>query len=58
MYPHRIDIFEDYIYGAGLKNGAFRIQKFGNGEMEYLNLNVEKAKSVLIAHHYKQPYCK
>ncbi|XP_077129136.1 low-density lipoprotein receptor-related protein 1B isoform X2 [Ranitomeya variabilis] len=56
MYPHRIDIFEDYIYGAGLKNGAFRIQKFGNGAMEYLNLNVEKAKSVLIAHHYKQPY--
>ncbi|XP_041434027.1 low-density lipoprotein receptor-related protein 1B-like [Xenopus laevis] len=55
LYPHRIDIFEDYIYGAGLKNGAFRIQKFGSGVMEYLNLNVEKTKSVLVSHHYKQP---
>ncbi|KAG6937812.1 LDL receptor related protein 1B, partial [Chelydra serpentina] len=54
LHPHRIDIFEDYIYGAGPKTGAFRVQKFGSGSVEYLNLNVDKTKSALIFHRYKQ----
>lgn len=58
LHPHRIDVFEDYIYGAGPKNGVFRVQKFGHGSVEYLALNVDKTKSVLISHRYKQLDCK
>ncbi|MBZ3875678.1 Low-density lipoprotein receptor-related protein 1B [Sciurus carolinensis] len=54
LHPHRIDIFEDYIYGAGPKNGVFRVQKFGHGSVEYLALDVDKTKGVLISHRYKQ----
>uniref|UniRef100_A0A8C6XVP1 LDL receptor related protein 1B n=1 Tax=Naja naja TaxID=35670 RepID=A0A8C6XVP1_NAJNA len=54
LHPHRIDIFENYIYGAGPKNGAFRVQKFGHGAVEYLNLETDKTKSALISHRYKQ----
>ncbi|XP_015680235.1 low-density lipoprotein receptor-related protein 1B-like, partial [Protobothrops mucrosquamatus] len=54
LHPHRIDIFENYIYGAGPKNGAFRVQKFGHGIVEYLNLETDKTKSTLISHRYKQ----
>ncbi|KAI1237378.1 Low-density lipoprotein receptor-related protein 1B [Lamprotornis superbus] len=39
LHPHRIDIFEDYIYGAGPKNGAFRVHKFGKSLVEYLMPN-------------------
>ncbi|KAK2506918.1 hypothetical protein MC885_011209, partial [Smutsia gigantea] len=55
LHPHRIDVFEDYIYGAGPKNGVFRVQKFGNSLVEYLALDVDKTKGVLISHRYKQP---
>ena len=58
LHPHRIDVFEDYIYGAGPKNGVFRVQKFGHGSVEYLALNVDKTKGVLISHRYKQLDCK
>uniref|UniRef100_A0A8C4MYX3 LDL receptor related protein 1B n=1 Tax=Equus asinus asinus TaxID=83772 RepID=A0A8C4MYX3_EQUAS len=44
LHPHRIDVFEDYIYGAGPKNGVFRVQKFGHGSVEYLALDVDKTK--------------
>ncbi|XP_048808618.1 low-density lipoprotein receptor-related protein 1B isoform X3 [Lagopus muta] len=54
LHPHRIDIFEDYIYGAGPKNGAFRVHKFGRSLVEYLRVDVDKAKSALIFHRYKQ----
>ncbi|KAL4688410.1 hypothetical protein H8959_004662, partial [Pygathrix nigripes] len=54
LHPHRIDIFEDYIYGAGPKNGVFRVQKFGHGSVEYLALNIDKTKGVLISHRFKQ----
>ncbi|GAB0191315.1 low-density lipoprotein receptor-related protein 1B [Grus japonensis] len=54
LHPHRIDIFEDYIYGAGPKNGAFRVHKFGRSLVEYLSVDVDKAKSALIFHRYKQ----
>ncbi|KAJ7345792.1 hypothetical protein JRQ81_001742, partial [Phrynocephalus forsythii] len=56
LHPHRIDIFENYIYGAGPKNGAFRVPKFGHGSVEYLNLDIDKTKSTLISHRYKQTY--
>lgn len=58
LHPHRIDVFEDYIYGAGPKNGVFRVQKFGNSLVEYLALDVDKTKGVLISHRYKQLDCK
>lgn len=58
LHPHRIDVFEDYIYGAGPKNGVFRVQKFGHGSVEYLALDVGKTKGVLISHRYKQLDCK
>lgn len=58
LHPHRIDVFEDYIYGAGPKNGVFRVQKFGRGSVEYLALDVGKTKGVLISHRYKQLDCK
>lgn len=57
LHPHRIDIFEDYIYGAGPKNGAFRVHKFGKSLVEYLSVDVDKAKSALILHRYKQTDC-
>lgn len=57
LHPHRIDIFEDYIYGAGPKNGAFRVHKFGKSLVEYLSVDVDKAKSALIFHRYKQMDC-
>ncbi|XP_069472627.1 low-density lipoprotein receptor-related protein 1B isoform X1 [Ambystoma mexicanum] len=55
LHPQRIDIFEEFIYGATLKNGAFRVQKFGQTSVEYLNLDVEKTKNILLSHRYKQP---
>lgn len=58
LHPHRIDVFEDYIYGAGPKNGVFRVQKFGRGSVEVLALDVDRTKSVLISHRYKQLNCK
>lgn len=58
LHPHKIDVFEDYIYGAGPKNGVFRVQKFGHGSVEVLALDVDKTKSVLISHRYKQLNCK
>nr|XP_015214111.1 PREDICTED: low-density lipoprotein receptor-related protein 1B isoform X2 [Lepisosteus oculatus] len=54
LQPHRIDIFEDYIYGAGLKNNVFKVHKYGHTPVEHLDLGVEKATSVLISHRYKQ----
>lgn len=57
LHPHRIDIFEDYIYGAGPKTGAFRVHKFGRGSVERLNLDFDKTKSALIFHRYKQIDC-
>uniref|UniRef100_A0A7M4EHT3 Low-density lipoprotein receptor-related protein 1B n=1 Tax=Crocodylus porosus TaxID=8502 RepID=A0A7M4EHT3_CROPO len=45
LHPHRIDIFEDYIYGAGPKTGAFRVHKFGRGSVERLNLDFDKTKT-------------
>ncbi|ELK04590.1 Low-density lipoprotein receptor-related protein 1B [Pteropus alecto] len=54
LHPHRIDVFEDYIYGAGPKTGVFRVQKFGQRSVEYLALDVDKSKGVLISHRYKQ----
>nr|XP_033800021.1 low-density lipoprotein receptor-related protein 1B [Geotrypetes seraphini] len=55
LHPHRIDLFEDNVYGAGLKNGVFKVQKFGEGSVENLNFAILKTKSVLISHRYKQP---
>ncbi|KAJ8349713.1 hypothetical protein SKAU_G00248430 [Synaphobranchus kaupii] len=52
--PYRIDIFEDYIYGAGLKNNMFRVHKYGKGPVERLALGVEKVSSILIIHPLKQ----
>lgn len=52
--PYRIDIFEDYIYGTGLKHEVFKIHKYGKHSAEYLSLGVEKPTNVLISHRYKQ----
>lgn len=52
--PYRIDIFEDYIYGTGLKHEVFRIHKYGKSAVEFLNLGIEKPTNVLISHRYKQ----
>ncbi|KAG9349405.1 hypothetical protein JZ751_027848 [Albula glossodonta] len=52
--PYRIDIFEDYIYGAGLKNDIFRVHKYGKGPVERLSFGIEKASSVLLFHPFKQ----
>ncbi|XP_061081754.1 low-density lipoprotein receptor-related protein 1B-like [Conger conger] len=52
--PFRIDIFQDYIYGVGLKNDIFRVHKFGRGPVESLALAVEKVTSVLLIHPLKQ----
>ncbi|KAJ8247100.1 hypothetical protein GJAV_G00258720, partial [Gymnothorax javanicus] len=53
-HPQRIDIFEDYIYGVGLKNEVFRVHKYGRGPMEHLDLGVEKSSNILIFHPFKQ----
>lgn len=52
--PYRIDIFEDYIYGTGLKHEVFKIHKYGKQSVEFLNLGMEKPTNVLISHRYKQ----
>uniref|UniRef100_A0A3Q1FTS4 Low density lipoprotein receptor-related protein 1Ba n=1 Tax=Acanthochromis polyacanthus TaxID=80966 RepID=A0A3Q1FTS4_9TELE len=52
--PYRIDIFEDYIYGTGLKHEVFKIHKYGKQSVELLNLGVEKPTNVFISHRYKQ----
>ncbi|RXN31423.1 low-density lipo receptor-related 1B [Labeo rohita] len=52
--PYRIDIFEDYIYGTGLKNEVFRIHKYGKKPIEPLDLGIEKTTNVLISHRFKQ----
>ncbi|XP_064182725.1 low-density lipoprotein receptor-related protein 1B-like isoform X2 [Anguilla rostrata] len=53
-HPQRIDIFEDYIYGVGLKNEVFRVHKYGRGSIEHLDLGVEKSSNILIFHPFKQ----
>ncbi|KAJ8282634.1 hypothetical protein COCON_G00051530 [Conger conger] len=53
-HPQRIDIFEDYIYGVGLKNDVFRVHKYGRGSIEHLDLGVEKSSNILIFHPFKQ----
>lgn len=53
-HPQRIDIFEDYIYGVGLKNEVFRVDKYGRGSIEHLHLGVEKSSNILIFHPFKQ----
>ncbi|XP_010792309.1 low-density lipoprotein receptor-related protein 1B-like [Notothenia coriiceps] len=52
--PYRIDIFEDYIYGTGLKHEVFKIHKYGKQSVEFLNMGMEKPTNLLISHHYKQ----
>uniref|UniRef100_A0AAX7U7X7 EGF-like domain-containing protein n=1 Tax=Astatotilapia calliptera TaxID=8154 RepID=A0AAX7U7X7_ASTCA len=52
--PYRIDIFEDYIYGTGLKHEVFKIHKYGKQAVEFLSLGVEKPTNVFISHRYKQ----
>lgn len=52
--PYRIDIFEDYIYGTGLKHEVFKIHKFGKQSVEFLSLGVEKPTNVLMSHRFKQ----
>uniref|UniRef100_A0A8B9RNB7 Low density lipoprotein receptor-related protein 1Bb n=1 Tax=Astyanax mexicanus TaxID=7994 RepID=A0A8B9RNB7_ASTMX len=41
--PYRIDIFEDLIYGTGLKHEVFRVHKYGKYPVELLDLGTEKA---------------
>lgn len=52
--PYRIDIFEDYIYGTGLKHDVFKIHKFGKLSVEFQYLGVERPTNVFISHRYKQ----
>lgn len=52
--PYKIDIFEDYIYGTGLKHEVFKIHKYGKQPAEFLSLGLEKPTNVLISHRYKQ----
>lgn len=52
--PYRLDIFEDFIYGTGLKHEVFKIHKYGKQPVEFLNLGMEKPTNVLISHRYKQ----
>lgn len=52
--PYKIDIFEDYIYGTGLKHEVFKIHKYGKQPVEFLSLGLEKPTNVLISHRYKQ----
>uniref|UniRef100_A0A8C7X7I9 Low density lipoprotein receptor-related protein 1Bb n=1 Tax=Oryzias sinensis TaxID=183150 RepID=A0A8C7X7I9_9TELE len=52
--PYRIDIFEDYIYGTGLKNEVFKIHKFGKQTVEFLDPGVERPTNIFISSRYKQ----
>eukprot|EP00063_Salmo_salar_P032241 XP_014007076.1 PREDICTED: low-density lipoprotein receptor-related protein 1B-like [Salmo salar] len=52
--PVRIDIFEDYIYGIGMRNDVFRVHKYGKQPMERLHLGVERPSVVLVLHRFKQ----
>uniref|UniRef100_A0A8C1SIU4 Low density lipoprotein receptor-related protein 1Ba n=1 Tax=Cyprinus carpio TaxID=7962 RepID=A0A8C1SIU4_CYPCA len=52
--PFRIDLFEDYIYGVGMKHDVFRVHKYGKSPAEKLSLGVERASSILVFHRYKQ----
>uniref|UniRef100_A0A8D2ZZH8 EGF-like domain-containing protein n=1 Tax=Scophthalmus maximus TaxID=52904 RepID=A0A8D2ZZH8_SCOMX len=52
--PYRIDLFEDFIYGTGLKHEVFKIHKYGKQPVEFFNLGVEKPTNVLMSHRYKQ----
>ncbi|MEQ2307416.1 Low-density lipoprotein receptor- protein 1B, partial [Ameca splendens] len=52
--PYRIDLFEDYIYGTGLKHELFRIHKYGKQALEILYLGVERPTNVFVSHRYKQ----
>ncbi|XP_049341186.1 low-density lipoprotein receptor-related protein 1B isoform X1 [Astyanax mexicanus] len=52
--PYRIDIFEDLIYGTGLKHEVFRVHKYGKYPVELLDLGTEKATNVMISHRFKQ----
>ncbi|TRY82421.1 hypothetical protein DNTS_016378 [Danionella cerebrum] len=52
--PFRIDLFEDYIYGVGMKHEVFRVQKYGKLPAEKLSLGVERSSSILVFHRYKQ----
>uniref|UniRef100_A0A8C2AJR3 Low density lipoprotein receptor-related protein 1Ba n=1 Tax=Cyprinus carpio TaxID=7962 RepID=A0A8C2AJR3_CYPCA len=52
--PFRIDLFEDYIYGVGMKHDVFRVHKYGKLPAEKLSLGVERASSILVFHRYKQ----
>lgn len=52
--PFRIDLFEDYIYGVGMKHDVFRVHKYGKLPAEKLNLGVERVASILVFHRYKQ----
>lgn len=52
--PYRIDIFEDYIYGTGVKHEVFKIHKYGKQPVEFLNLGMAKPTNLLIYHRYKQ----
>uniref|UniRef100_A0A8C8LYL0 EGF-like domain-containing protein n=1 Tax=Oncorhynchus tshawytscha TaxID=74940 RepID=A0A8C8LYL0_ONCTS len=52
--PVRIDIFEDYIYGIGMRNDVFRVHKYGKRPMERLHLGVERPSIILVLHRFKQ----
>uniref|UniRef100_A0A3P9A5H3 EGF-like domain-containing protein n=1 Tax=Esox lucius TaxID=8010 RepID=A0A3P9A5H3_ESOLU len=52
--PVRIDIFEDYIYGIGMKNDVFRVHKYGRQPVEGLHLGVERPSIILVLHRFKQ----
>uniref|UniRef100_A0A671SCE3 Low density lipoprotein receptor-related protein 1Ba n=1 Tax=Sinocyclocheilus anshuiensis TaxID=1608454 RepID=A0A671SCE3_9TELE len=52
--PFRIDLFEDYIYGVGMKHDVFRVHKYGKSPAEKLSLGVERASSILVFHRYKE----
>ncbi|XP_028834761.1 low-density lipoprotein receptor-related protein 1B-like isoform X2 [Denticeps clupeoides] len=52
--PFRIDLFEDYIYGIGVKHDVFRVHKYGKQAVERLHLGVEKSSTILVFHRFKQ----
>ncbi|XP_076159537.1 low-density lipoprotein receptor-related protein 1B-like [Alosa pseudoharengus] len=52
--PSRIDLFEDYIYGTGVKHDVFRVHKYGKHPVERLHLGTEKPSSILVFHRFKQ----
>uniref|UniRef100_A0A803TQP0 LDL receptor related protein 1B n=1 Tax=Anolis carolinensis TaxID=28377 RepID=A0A803TQP0_ANOCA len=55
LHPHRIDIFENYIYGAGPKNGAFRVQKFGHGSKCNIEHILPTQNGLTILYTYHKP---